>query len=553
MAVEQAVFQLRLDDGVSATSKSAANALAVLQDSIKKDTKALSEMQSAMRRLQAAGSVDVATFRDLQKRIDTTKKSLADAQTTFIKAGGSFSKSYKKGAEKGLKDMASAARDMPGPIGAAARSLESLGGTFGKGSIAMVGGVAAIAAVVAGFAMLVGAAAQATAAIARYALAVGDARRNESLHFEAISRMRRGFGMAQRASSEQVVSAIDSVAASSATSRESIAQFAETLQRGGVRGENFRVALQAAATRAAALGDESGQAFANMARGASRAGVSIRRLADDVQARFGGIAQRRLLSLDVIGGKLRESFAGIFSGLNMEPFLGAMAKIAGYFSQTHVIGRALREVVTALFQPMVDSAENGVPLVKRLLQGLILTIQQVTINILSLRLMWKRFSEGSTLPQGRFRQMGVNAVMGISQGITQAMQGAASPTGLMGVLAQSMGERFAEALDIHSPSRVFAGLGRQIPAGVAVGIGAGTNEVDAAVAEIVSTPSASNVASGASSSTTTNARTTNANRSIQIGTINVTGGGDAASIGASIRDALADVLSGMAAESGVAA
>lgn len=515
---------------------------------MKKDTKALAEMNAAMKRLQSGGSVDVATFRDLQGRIDATKKSLAGAQQAFITAGGSFSRTYKKDAGKGLKGIGDAAKGMPGPVGQAAQAMEKLGGTFGSASIAMIGVVGAVALVAAGLALIVVGAAAASVALAKYALAVGDARRNEGLHFEAISRMRRGFGMRQRASGEEVMGAIDRVAASSATSREAISRFAETLQRGGLRGENFRVALGAAATRAAALGEESGQAFANMARGAGRAGVSVRRLADDVEARFGGIARRRLLSLDVITGKLSESFAGIFAGLNLDPALSAFQKITSYFSQTHIIGRAIKTIVTNLFQPMVDSAGNSVPLVKRMIQGVVIAMLDVTIAIMRARLAWKRFSSGATLNTATFRRMGADAVDGITFGILNRAPG---PIAAIARLAETMGFSFKEALQIHSPSRVFAELGGQVPAGVAVGVESGTSEVDAAVREMITVPSASAMAAtGATTNATTNQ--TSSSRSIQIGTINVHGS-DAQGIAESIREALSNALEGVVIEMGVPA
>lgn len=537
------VFTLRLDDKISGPAETAAASLASLQTAIKSDEKQLAQLNAAMKRIQSAGTVDVAVFRQLKGQIDATKQSIAKNQSAFVAMGGKFGEAPKKAepAAKATKSIAETMAELPGPIGNAGSAIGVLAKRVGASGLAMLGAAGVAAGLAVAITSVASAAVSGASAMARYSLEVGNARRNEQLHFEAVSRMRRGLGapVGRRASGDEVVTAIDRVARSSATSREAISRYAETLQRGGLRGENLRIALQAAATRAAALGEESGQAFANMARGAGRSGVSIRRLADDVEARFGGIARRRLLSLEVISGKARENFDGIFGGLNLEPLLGAMHEIVGYFSQTHAIGQALRTTFSALFQPLVNDAGSSVPLVKRMIQGLVLTVQQFTISILSARLVAR--SMGTTL--------GAQISSGIATGVRVASGG---PLGVIQWLGEQMGAKFRETLQIRSPSRVFAGYGRMIPAGVVAGIDDGSADVDRAVADMVSTPSgssASAVASGSSSSRVSSS----SSRAINIGTINVTGGGDAASIGASVRDALREILEGIAIEGGVPA
>ena len=62
-------------------------------------------------------------------------------------------------------------------------------------------------------------------------------------------------------------------------------------------------------------------------------------------------------------------------------------------------------------------------------------------------------------------------------------------TGELTALAASLPAPVRDALGIRSPSRVFAELGRQLPAGMAVGIEGGTDRVRSAVNDMVAVPS----------------------------------------------------------------
>jgi hypothetical protein len=400
--------------------------------------------------------------------------------------------------------------------------------------------------------------------------------------------------MGMRASSSEVMGAIDRVAGSTATSREQVARFAEILQRGGVRGANLSTALRAASTKAAALGDEAGAAFAQMAVGASRSGVSINRLADDVQARFGGVAARRLLDMGVMTTKLREGFASLFDGVNFEPLLRVFNMVVGFFSQSTASGRALKAIITALFQPMIDSAGGAAPAIKRFFQGLVIGALHVTISLLRVRRWWRETFGESTLMKtimmkvalygaaaaiiavasamllvialvgafitllatpvivmvaalhtaykgfkalgelwtqmrGEWLNIGGQLVTGLVNGIKNGINRAKEAVRELG---RGAIETLRDVLDIHSPSRVFASLGRQIPAGVSAGVDSGADGANASVAGMVDVPAS--LGGG-----------TRGSVSISIGDVHVNGG-NSAEIAANLRDELARVLEGLA-------
>ncbi len=586
---EQAKFAVVLEDKTSGAAASAADALEKLRGSIKRDTQELAAMQSAMKRMQSGTSVNVAAFRELQVRIDAQKNKIAEAESKFVSLGGRFGATSRGAQATGgrLKALGETMGKMPGPIGRLGGGLSSMLTRMASGPMIVLALAAALVAV--GIAALA-----AGASLLRFGVESANARRSQELHFEAISRMRRGL-MGMRASAGEVMGAIDRVAGSTATSRDQVARFAEILQRGGVRGADLSTALRAASVKAAALGDDAGAAFAQLAVGARASGYSIRALADDVQARFGGVAARRLLDLNVMSTKIRENFASLFDSLNLEPLLGMFHEVVTFFSQSTATGRALKAIVTALFQPMIDSAGQGTPIVKRFFQGIVIAALRTTLVILTIKRWFSdTFGNSAIARIDKLKialyagaaafvvlalAMGVVAVLAFGLAVTLASPFIVLAATIYGVvqafrwlgdvwdvmktewsqiggqlvdgLVAGLRRGFSRAkdavrqlgrdvvstlrsvLDIHSPSRVFAALGTQIPAGVAVGVDRGAAQADASVADMLSVPSIGAAGGGRGAI------------SISIGDVHVNGG-NSSEIAANLRDELARALEGLA-------
>lgn len=589
---DTAEFNLKLQDGVSGPASSAASALEKFREKIDGDTRALSSMQAAMKRLQGGSSVNIQAFKELQQKIDRQKQSIAESTAKYVELGGTFNKVAKPAKKSGeaLSELGKAASKMPGPLGRIASSLSNAGGgmTFATG--AALGLAAAVVAVTV-------AVVAATGALARFGLESANARRAEMLHFEGIEHMRRGY-MRARASAGEVMTAIAGVSATSAASRGQISSLAEILHRGGLRGANLTTALRAAAIKTSVLGDASGTAFARMAVGANRAGVSVSRLAADVQARFGNIAARQMLDLNVMGDKLRESFTDLFSGLNIEPILRGINTITQLFSQNTATGKALKALVEIIFQPLIDGAAEGTPIVKRFFQGMVIAALKVVIVLLTLRNWFKRtFGDATSHIDGakvalyagiaviglfalmllpiataalmiylQFRLIssvigvvarGFNAIRGfgrslladwrgigpqIINGLIQGLTSGASRLGsAMRSLATTMLNALKEALDIHSPSRVFATVGLQIPRGVEMGVDRGANDLNASISDMISVPEF-----GAAAGAVPAARAGQTITVQLMGDIHVhTQATNAESIAISIRDELAAALEGL--------
>lgn len=538
---ESASFAINLEDGTSGVAESAATALQRLRDQIDGDTKALREMQKAMRNLQGGTSVNVQQFRALKEQIDAKKASIAGAQASYLALGGTFNQT--RGRTQNMKSMleqlTNQARAMPGPVGGVASQFASLRSLLAGGAIAL--GIVAIAAALT---TLAAAAVAATAAMTAYGVAQANARRAELLRLEGITKIRNWWGIAA-GSAKDLQMAVDDVTGSVALGRGQVLGYAEQLYRAGLRGQMLKDALQGVSITAATQGEQQAKLFAGWAIGAARAGQSVRRLTDDVKARLGGIAAAQMLDLNVQAQKLRENFGALFQDLKVEGLLRSLAMVTELFSQSTVTGRALRTIVLVVFQPMIKALEFLGPLARRFFQGMVLGAQSLIILFLRLAIALKNtfnldFVKGIDLSTvalkaglmavsllagalitltvvfgllmvpiaavaGAFyllfeaisavydlwadtdwTELGKSIVAGIVGGITG---GAKWVVDTVSNLAGSAWGAFKRKLGISSPSKEFAKLGIALPQGVVAGVNAGAPRVDAAVTRLVDVPS----------------------------------------------------------------
>jgi len=465
----QASFAINLEDETSGAATSAAQALEALRKQIQGDKQELAALQGAMRNLQGGASVNIKQFRELRDRILAKKQAIADAQGSYLSLGGTFRRAAKGagGTRSAFGELLAQARGMPGPINALSGKLEALGGLLRGGAIAL-----GITAIVAALAALVAATVAAGAALGRYAIGQADARRSELLRLEGLTKLRNWWGIAAGSATE-LQSAIDRVSGSTALGREQVAGYAQQLYRMHLRGQNLANALEAVAIKATTQGDAQARMFAGWAAGAALSGRSVKALADDVKARLGGIAARQLLSLDVQAAKLRESFAMLFSGLKLEPFLRALRQVTEMFSLNAATGRALKALLETMFQPLIDSVGPVGLIVKRFFQGLTIGLLETGIVVLRAR-NWIRDTFGVALPKSfdaaalavRAGQAAVALLVG---GLVIAAGAAAVLAGALGVVFAAVG---GAAVVISTPFRLaytsvqaLIGVGKKLAAG----------------------------------------------------------------------------------------
>lgn len=532
---ETATFAVELKDETSGAAEHAASSLENLKKKITEGKKALSEMQAAQRAMKGASGEAAEASKKLADKIAAQKASLAAANAQFVQLGGTFGQATPKaqGFLAEMKGLLKEGKGLPGPLGAIAGRLGALAGPAALAA-------AAIGLVVGAMVALVAVTARATLSLLRYGVMQSNARRAELLRLEGLALLPRMYGRA-RASGEEMQSAIDRASDSTSLGRAELARYGDQLSRLGIRGAALSTSLEVVGIAATAAG-ERGAAFARrMLVSAARTGQSLDDVADRLRGRFGPLARRVMLDWNVQVAKLRENLERLFSGLRIEGFLSGLQSILAVFSQSTVTGQALKRVIESLFQPLIDAVTRAAPLVRRFFQGMVLGALLVERQILRLRI-WLRdtFGEGSVF-DGIDTQMlvfraGAALVIAFAGAVVLAAAGLAalgaaaaailSPILTLGAAAVAVGTSivdglvagvrggiaratsavqdlatrvrgaFSGALRIQSPSRVFADLGRQIPAGVTLGIEAGSPEASGAAGELVQPPAAAGRAGG---------------------------------------------------------
>jgi hypothetical protein len=392
---QKAEFAVELKgDELVASAESAAGALAKLHGQLRADTAALGEMQRAMRALQGGGGLHVEQYLKLKMQIDAQKKSIAQAQSSYLALGGTFTKTgtHGRGLEARIAALTKQAQGMPGPLGGVLARLGSMAKLVAGGGPIAIG----LVAIAAALAALTVATVAAIRSLYNYGVAQGDARRSELLRLEGLTKLRFLY-QRMPGNAKEMQGAIDQVAASSALGRDKIAAYSEQLYRMGLRGGTLTAALEGVAIKASTQGDAAANVFAGWAAGAALTGRSVRKLADDVKARLGGIADKQLASSAVQAEKLTEAYNALFTDLSMDRYLSAWKSVNDLLSQSTASGRALKQIVGLILQPLIDQSTAAAPIVKRFFQGMILGAQSITIAILTVRLWFRRTFGKDTL------------------------------------------------------------------------------------------------------------------------------------------------------------
>ncbi len=542
MADARATFAVELETaGVVKPGDEAANVLERLKDKIKADVAALAGMNAAMRNLKGGSSANADALKRLKDQIAAQRQSLASAQADYLNLGGRLSELTKKTVDSvgGITSLAGASQAATGPLsrltGGLSKMFEMLGGG-GKGA-GMALGLAALAAIVALTAALVKVTVDAAAALFKYGIASANAARSERLHLQGLTTIRNWYGLAA-GRAEDLQDSINKVSASSALGRDQIAGYAEQLYKMGLRGKNLDDALEGTAIKASVQGEQWASLFMGMAAGANMTGGSVRKLADDVRARLGGIAKAQALDLNVQIQKLHESWAQLFSGVNIEPLLKGLNEVTQLFSQNTATGKALKVLIETLFQPLIGQLGGLGSIAKNTFRYMVLGVQTVVLAVMGLLVWFKRtFGFLPTilgLIKGPFAGLLTNvraigpafgmiadkiasAVAGIKdlidaaeklgksfgfgdaakdagaatagsfgKGVSDMISSAVAPVKDLGAKAIAA---LKNALDMHSPSKPMVAAGAMTSRSFAIGVDRGAPEVSRSMSDIVQIPS----------------------------------------------------------------
>ncbi|MCH8084606.1 MAG: hypothetical protein IH885_10265, partial [Myxococcales bacterium] len=376
----KATFAIVLEDETSGAAKTAAKALEDLETKINADTKALGQMRKAMRQMKAGGLGASDAFKDLSSRADVLKVRIGASQSKFAGLGGEFGKQKPK-AEAMAKAIGV---DLGGALSAAGGPAAKLSGVFSKLGPLLANPITLVIALAAAFVALAAAILVATAALLKFGIAQSGARRSEALQIEGLNTLRQQWGRAT-ASVSEFQNAIDRASDSTNIGRGTLQTYARQLSRAGLRGDALTEALEAMGIAAQVQGDRGAQRFRALALNARLTGGSVRDLAADYRNRLGPIARRQMLSIDNQTDRLRRSLDRIFSGLRIEPFLSSLDEMLSLFSQSTETGKALKSIVEALLQPLIDATGVVGPIVRSFFQGFVIGALIATILIIRLK------------------------------------------------------------------------------------------------------------------------------------------------------------------------
>lgn len=374
MADATASWAMSFQDQISPGASGAADALQKLKGRLDEDTAALSQMQRAMRQMQQGTVVNVAAVKQLREQIAAKKAAVADATSQYVKMGGTFQKVAPQiqGSGKGLKGFADMAKASGSPLGAMLGRIQGVTKALAPGGLAAAAALGVIA--VAALAVAVVAAA---AKLAQLVISASDAARSQRLLYEALT--------GSQAGAEALGGAVSRVSANVAIGSDEVSGYAKQLYQAGLRGGQLEAALEAASISAATLGKDAASAFIDKAKAVRNVSGAVEKLSGDIKGKLGGVAAKQMLSLDVQSRKLKESIGQIFASAAIEPFLRAVKSITSMFSENAATGAALRQVVSAIFDPFFKSTESGAPIVKALIQGITIGVLYLTIAFLKVR------------------------------------------------------------------------------------------------------------------------------------------------------------------------
>lgn len=202
--------------------------------------------------------------------------------------------------------------------------------------------------VAAGFAAAGAAGAALTATLVGVAVGIANTRREAGLTREALSALHPEFAAAS--------AEFDAINDATGVSEERLIGLTNQLKGAKVHASQIPAALRALAKAEVALGQGGAAEFvAQLQTGR----LSVEQLSGVVERKFGGIVERRLMSLGSLGGRLKDNLADIFGGLDIDPLLRGLDRLVGMLDESHAVGMAAKHVFEDIFGPLVEGSEGA--------------------------------------------------------------------------------------------------------------------------------------------------------------------------------------------------
>lgn len=359
---------------------------------------------------------------------------------------------------------------------------------------------------------IVAAVGAATAALVAFAVKAADSKRTLLLQLEALT------GSAKGAS--DLADAMDAVSSSGLATDEVVEKIGRSLAASGYKGEALKTALQNIATVGATAGEEAGAKiqglYEKIAAGGGKVKLAVKALAGTglegvlkpgivtadqlgqaIKTRFGDVAQRQMLGLSAQIDATKHNFGELFSDIDLTPLLEGLKSITSLLDQNTATGKMLKAVITDAFTAMGKVAAKVFPAIKVVILEIIISGLKMAIAFKplasALGKLWdamggsKNASAALSVLVGMISVFttGVVAAIGIVTRIinafsafTDVVKGAGGAagnlidslvTGITGgagkviaavkKLGSSVVGALKDALQMHSPSPLFIGMG----------------------------------------------------------------------------------------------
>lgn len=356
------------------TGDNAVTELQRVEQAIKGEEAAIRNLEQWQKRMNQASVVDVGEYKRVSALIQEKKDKLAGLSGELVKLSEAKPPALDEAlapdkASAGVGDLGEALGKLGGPLGNAGNRAKGL--TEGFSKLKQLGPAAIIGAVYVAAALVTVALIGAAIAAVKFAVGIANVRRNAQITLETMT--------GSAAAAKQLSSQFDQISDSTGVGADRLNELAKSLSDANTPASDLPDAIRAIATAEAALGD--GAAAQKLYDSLRAAGKSASQAAAEIDAKFGGVVARRMLGTDQQIARLKSNVNVLFSGLDIEPVLKAMKLVLDLFSQSTSSGRALKFLVTAVMQPLVDGAEIAGPIVKRMFQGAIIAALQLYIAV----------------------------------------------------------------------------------------------------------------------------------------------------------------------------
>lgn len=367
------------------------------QKAIDRNASALGSVRAQMAAAMQAG--DPAKFWKLATAMQALEKQEAalasksaeakgalDAQGRAVLEHASQIGQMRKAQEAANVDLAGAGgalKKLGGPLGKVGDTIndtvegfEKLQSSVGTEAAVALGFVAAAVAVVAVLATLAIGAIAAGAAFAKWSIQQADTTRELALTTRAMAD--------SDAAGSAMLSTFSAITAETGIAAGRLNDLTGSLREAGVSAADMPDALRGIAIQEAALGNQNGtqKLIDDLREGQTTA----RALANDMDARLGGVVQDRMLGLNEQMQTLDRNLSNTFAGENIKPFLEGLARLVALTDSSTESGRAMKAIFESIFQPLIDGSGGAFIQIERFILG-------AEIEILKLAILVKKMAK----------------------------------------------------------------------------------------------------------------------------------------------------------------